>query len=122
MALASEEPHVKLWCSKDALVRMAPPPTGYDSPGEQLWMLTFAAPSDSLIKRYASRFGLEISTEAESAPAELPYEPPPFRTPLITPEQNEIAYLWLISAFIEEAESAATGVRPGPFGPGQYLG
>lgn len=77
-ALASEEPQVKLWCSEDALVRMAPPPTGYAGPREQLWMLTFAAPSDSRIKRHASRFGLEILTEVEPDRGELPYEPPPF--------------------------------------------
>lgn len=78
VALASEEPLVKLWCSEDALVRMAPPPTGYAGPSEKLWMLTFAAPSDSRIERYASRFGLEVLTEAEPARVELPYEPPPF--------------------------------------------
>ncbi|MFF3565806.1 hypothetical protein ACFYXS_37845 [Streptomyces sp. NPDC002574] len=78
VALGSEEPQVKLWCSEDALVRMAPPPAGYASPGEQLWMLTFAAPSDSRIERYASRFGLEGLTDAESARVEPPYEPPPF--------------------------------------------
>ncbi|OEJ35332.1 hypothetical protein BGK67_32180 [Streptomyces subrutilus] len=78
VALGSEEPEVKLWCSEDALVRMAPPPTGYAGPGEQLWMLTFAAPSDSRIERYASRFGLENLAKAETARVELPYEPPPF--------------------------------------------
>lgn len=78
VALDSEEPQVKLWCSKDALVRMAPPPTGYEGPGEQLWMLTFAAPSDSHIEPYASRFGLTVLPEAAPARAELPYEPPPF--------------------------------------------
>ncbi|MFJ8010715.1 hypothetical protein [Streptomyces fagopyri] len=77
-ALGSEEPQVKLWCSEDALVRMAPPPTGYAGPGEQLWMLTFAAPSNSRIERYASRFGLEGLTGATPARVELPYEPPPF--------------------------------------------
>ncbi|MCH0563133.1 hypothetical protein [Streptomyces sp. MUM 2J] len=77
-ALDSEEPQVKLWCSEDALVRMAPPPMGYAGPGEQVWMLTFAALSDSAIERYASRFGLESLARAEPARAELPYEPPPF--------------------------------------------
>ncbi|MET9402762.1 hypothetical protein [Kitasatospora sp. NPDC002965] len=77
-ALASEEPQVKLWCNEDSLVRMAPPPTGYAEPGEQLWMLTFATPSDSSIERYASRFGLEGMTTAEPACSEIPYEPPPF--------------------------------------------
>ncbi|MFJ9949372.1 hypothetical protein [Kitasatospora sp. NPDC091207] len=77
-ALASEEPQVKLWCSEDAVVRMAPPPTGYAEPGEQLWMLTFAAPSDSCIERYASRFGLEGLAAAEPTRMEIPYEPPPF--------------------------------------------
>jgi hypothetical protein len=77
-ALGSEEPQVKLWCSEDALVRMAPPPTGYAGPREHLWMLTFAAPTHSRIERYASRFGLEASAEAEPERAELPYEPPPF--------------------------------------------
>ncbi|MFC4332572.1 hypothetical protein ACFPC0_33365 [Streptomyces andamanensis] len=77
-ALGSEEPQVRLWCSGDALVRMAPPPTGYESPGEQLWMLTFAAPSDMGIERYASRFGHEGVTQAAPARVELPYEPPPF--------------------------------------------
>jgi len=77
-ALGSEEPQVKLWCSEDALVRMAPPPTGYAGPGEHLWMLTFAAPSDSRIERYASRFGFEGLIGAEPARVELPYEPPPF--------------------------------------------
>ncbi|WP_432151354.1 hypothetical protein [Streptomyces sp. bgisy029] len=76
-ALDSEEPEVKLWCSEDALVRMAPPPTGYAGPGDQLWMLTFAAPSDWRIERYASRFGLEGCTD-KPAHTELPYEPPPF--------------------------------------------
>lgn len=78
VALASEEPQVKLWCSEDALVRMAPPPTGYADPDEQLWMLTFAAPSDSHIERYLSRFDLEVLVEDEPARVELPYEPPPF--------------------------------------------
>ncbi|MBB4906267.1 hypothetical protein [Actinophytocola algeriensis] len=78
VALGTEEPQVKLWCSEDALVRMAPPPTGYAGPGERLWMLTFAAPADASIERYASRFGLERLTEAEPARVELPYEPPPF--------------------------------------------
>ncbi|MEV7087615.1 hypothetical protein AB0O07_17200 [Streptomyces sp. NPDC093085] len=77
-ALSSEEPQVRLWCSEDALVRMAPPPTGYAGPGEQLWMLTFAAPSDSRIERYTPRFGLEGLTEAKPARLELPYGPPPF--------------------------------------------
>ncbi|WP_405359158.1 hypothetical protein OG535_07930 [Kitasatospora sp. NBC_00085] len=77
-ALASEEPQVQLWCSEDALVRMAPPPTGYAEPGEQLWMLTFAAPSDSGIERYASRFGLEGVTATEPTRTEIPYEAPPF--------------------------------------------
>ncbi|MGW0999875.1 hypothetical protein ACWD5V_42775 [Streptomyces sp. NPDC002523] len=78
VALCSEEPQVKLWCSEDALVRMAHPSTGYAGPGKQLWILTFAAPSDSRIERYASRFGLEGLTGAEPARVELPYEPPPF--------------------------------------------
>lgn len=78
VALCSEEPQVTLWCSEDALVRMAPPPTGYADPGQQLWMLTFAAPSDSCIEQYASRFGLEGLTEVEPAQVELSYEPPPF--------------------------------------------
>ncbi|MFE3599995.1 hypothetical protein [Streptomyces sp. NPDC059142] len=56
VALASEEPQVRLWCSEDALVRMAPPPTGYAGPSEQLWMLTFAAPSDSLPDLIETRF------------------------------------------------------------------
>lgn len=77
-ALASEEPQVKLWCSKDALARMAPPPTGYTEPGEQLMMITFAASSDPVIERYASRFGLEIPAAAEPSHQEIPYEPPPF--------------------------------------------
>ncbi len=78
VALDSEEPQVKLWCSEDALVRMAPPPTGYAGTGEQLWMLTFAAPSDPPVERYASRFGIRGLTETEPARMELPYEPPPF--------------------------------------------
>ncbi|MGA4545170.1 hypothetical protein ACPA54_34810 [Uniformispora flossi] len=77
-ALGSEEPQVKLWCSEDALVRMAPPPTGYAGPGQQFWMLTFAAPADPHIERYRSRFGLEGLAVAEPSHAELPYESPPF--------------------------------------------
>lgn len=77
-ALGSEEPEVKLWCSEDALVRMAPPPAGYSQPDGQLWMLTFAAPSDSSIERYSSRFGLEGFTKSSPARVVPPYEPPPF--------------------------------------------
>ncbi|WP_246127343.1 hypothetical protein [Embleya hyalina] len=78
VALCSEEPQVRLWCSEDALVRMTPPPTGYATPDEGRWMLTFATPSDYSIERYASRFGLKGLAELESARVELPYEPPPF--------------------------------------------
>ncbi|MEW5531802.1 hypothetical protein [Streptomyces virginiae] len=76
VALDSEEPQVELWCSDNALVRMAPPPMGYSTPGQQLLMLTFATPSDSQIERYASRFNLDM--QPEPAHSEPLYEPPPF--------------------------------------------
>jgi hypothetical protein len=76
-ALASEEPATRMWSSNDALVRVGPPPAGYEEPDDPLWMLIFAVPRDGRIDRYVSRFGLNPSDFIARATKRLS-EPPPF--------------------------------------------
>ncbi|GGU54475.1 hypothetical protein GCM10010502_00700 [Kitasatospora aureofaciens] len=77
-ALSSEESETRLWCSADALARLAVPLVGYEQPGEQLWMLTISVQHDSTIQDYASRFGHHVSEDVDPPLLEDLDEPPPF--------------------------------------------
>jgi len=77
-ALASEEPVTRMWSSDDALVRVAAPPVGYEQPGKQLCMLTFAVPYYGNIEKYASRYGLNLSRKIPSRDVEAWDNLPPF--------------------------------------------
>jgi hypothetical protein len=77
-ALASEEPVTRMWSSDDALIRATVPPVGYERPGEQLWMLTFAVPYDGSIEKYASRYGLNVPGKISSRDIGTSNETPPF--------------------------------------------
>jgi hypothetical protein len=77
-ALASENSATKIWSSRDALASITRPPVGYENPGEHLWMLTFAAPRDGNVSKYAPRFGIDPDVDFVVRRTDPPHEPPPF--------------------------------------------
>lgn len=75
-ALASEESATKLFCTNNVLARLTLAPVGYGQPGEEVRMLTIAAPQRSLLEIFADRFDVEIPEDVSSRANTSKVDPP----------------------------------------------
>ncbi|MFC1409730.1 hypothetical protein ACEZCY_26160 [Streptacidiphilus sp. N1-12] len=77
--LENENPSTRLLCSSDALARVSPPPVGYSHGGEESWLLSIAATSESNVRKYRTSLECYIPPGAgRPHPAEVSIEDIPF--------------------------------------------